>query len=100
MVVEATYGTSSHEKRNSREQRLVDKVRSIVARGGRCLMPVVALGRAQVCCHRTAAASSIDGSVGVVRTPQRSLLTNVGIPKGRKRCKQSGRCAADRWDAS
>lgn len=51
VVVEATYGTSSHEKRNSREQRLVDKVRSIVARGGRCLMPVVALGRAQVCSH-------------------------------------------------
>ncbi len=54
MVVEATYGTSSHERRGSREQRLVDKVRSIVARGGRCLMPVVALGRAQVPAPRRA----------------------------------------------
>jgi cleavage and polyadenylation specificity factor subunit 3 len=48
VVVEATYGVNRHEERKEREARLVSKVRHIVDRGGRCLMPVVALGRAQV----------------------------------------------------
>lgn len=47
LVVEATYGVNRHEERKEREARLVSKVRHIVDRGGRCLMPVVALGRAQ-----------------------------------------------------
>ncbi len=48
VVVEATYGVNRHEERVTREQRLVSTVRGIVSRGGRVLMPVVALGRAQV----------------------------------------------------
>ncbi len=50
MVVEATYGVSKHLPRDEREKRFVDKVRAILARGGRVLLPVVALGRAQVGC--------------------------------------------------
>jgi cleavage and polyadenylation specificity factor subunit 3 len=46
VVVEATYGVSRHLPR---EERFVSKIRQIVTRGGRCLLPVVALGRAQVC---------------------------------------------------
>lgn len=48
VIVESTYGVSRHEERLTREARLTSKVREIIARGGRVLMPVVALGRAQV----------------------------------------------------
>ncbi len=48
VVVEATYGVSRHLPREGREQRFVNMIRAVVQRGGRCLLPVVALGRAQV----------------------------------------------------
>mmetsp|Transcript_56 Transcript_56/g.178 ORF Transcript_56/g.178 Transcript_56/m.178 type:complete len:612 (-) Transcript_56:1110-2945(-) len=47
LIVESTYGVSNHSSRQEREKRFVDKVTSILYRGGRCLLPVVALGRAQ-----------------------------------------------------
>ena len=47
VIVEATYGVSLHEDRPVREARLTTRVREILSRGGRVLMPVVALGRAQ-----------------------------------------------------
>ena len=47
LIVEATYGVSRHVPRHEREARFLAKVREILARGGRVLLPVVALGRAQ-----------------------------------------------------
>ena len=47
MIVEATYGVSRHLPREGREQRFVSMIRAVVQRGGRCLVPIVALGRAQ-----------------------------------------------------
>uniref|UniRef100_A0A914Y1J2 Cleavage and polyadenylation specificity factor subunit 3 n=1 Tax=Panagrolaimus superbus TaxID=310955 RepID=A0A914Y1J2_9BILA len=47
LISESTYGTQSHESREVREQRFTDTVKEIVSRGGRCLIPVFALGRAQ-----------------------------------------------------
>ena len=47
LIVEATYGLQLHETREVREQRFCATVHSIVARGGRCLIPVFALGRSQ-----------------------------------------------------
>ena len=47
MIVEATYGVSKHLPREDREQRFLKKVRQALGRGGRVLLPVVALGRAQ-----------------------------------------------------
>lgn len=47
LVCEATYGVHSHQPRLEREKRFTDLVHEIVARGGRCLIPVFALGRAQ-----------------------------------------------------
>eukprot|EP00192_Tetraselmis_astigmatica_P006958 CAMPEP_0117682844 /NCGR_PEP_ID=MMETSP0804-20121206/19958_1 /TAXON_ID=1074897 /ORGANISM="Tetraselmis astigmatica, Strain CCMP880" /LENGTH=721 /DNA_ID=CAMNT_0005493147 /DNA_START=103 /DNA_END=2265 /DNA_ORIENTATION=- len=47
VIVESTYGVASHSAREEREQRFVQMVRSVVERGGRVLLPVVALGRAQ-----------------------------------------------------
>ena len=46
-MIESTYGVSIHEPRESRENRFTSIVQSIVTRGGRCLIPVFALGRAQ-----------------------------------------------------
>ncbi|KAH9639047.1 hypothetical protein HF086_003578 [Spodoptera exigua] len=46
-VKESTYGTHIHEKREERESRFTGLVSEIVQRGGRCLIPVFALGRAQ-----------------------------------------------------
>lgn len=44
---ESTYGTHIHEKREEREARFTGLIHDIVNRGGRCLIPVFALGRAQ-----------------------------------------------------
>jgi cleavage and polyadenylation specificity factor subunit 3 len=44
---ESTYGTQLHESREQRERRFTTLVHDIVARGGRCLIPAFALGRAQ-----------------------------------------------------
>ncbi|OZJ05276.1 hypothetical protein BZG36_01937 [Bifiguratus adelaidae] len=47
LITESTYGVQSHEPRIAKENRFTALVKSIVTRGGRCLMPVYALGRSQ-----------------------------------------------------
>lgn len=47
LMIESTYGTHIHEKREEREARFTGIVYDTVMRGGRCLIPVFALGRAQ-----------------------------------------------------
>lgn len=47
LIIESTYGTHIHEPREEREARFTGLVQDIVNRGGRCLIPVFALGRAQ-----------------------------------------------------
>lgn len=47
LITESTYGISSHIPRPERETALMRSITSILNRGGRVLMPVFALGRAQ-----------------------------------------------------
>lgn len=47
LIVESTYGVQEHEGRRIREKRFTDRVARVVRQGGRVLMPVFALGRAQ-----------------------------------------------------
>ncbi|CAI4229498.1 unnamed protein product [Auanema sp. JU1783] len=47
LISESTYGTQIHEDRDEREKRFTQMVHEIVGRGGRCLIPAFALGRAQ-----------------------------------------------------
>ncbi|KAH8292086.1 hypothetical protein KR054_004588, partial [Drosophila jambulina] len=47
LITESTYGTHIHEKREDRENRFTSLVQKTVQQGGRCLIPVFALGRAQ-----------------------------------------------------
>lgn len=47
LIVESTYGVQVHEPRPERERRFTGGIHDIVRRGGRCLIPVFALGRAQ-----------------------------------------------------
>ncbi|CAB4255864.1 similar to Saccharomyces cerevisiae YOR179C SYC1 Subunit of the APT subcomplex of cleavage and polyadenylation factor [Maudiozyma barnettii] len=47
LIVESTFGTATHEPRLNREKKLTQIIHSTVAKGGRVLMPVFALGRAQ-----------------------------------------------------
>lgn len=47
LITESTYGVQCHLPRNERETRFTRIVSNIVERGGRCLLPVFALGRAQ-----------------------------------------------------
>ncbi|KAJ3123144.1 Cleavage and polyadenylation specificity factor subunit 3 [Nowakowskiella sp. JEL0407] len=47
LICESTYGVQSHEPRLDREARFTRWVHDIVARGGRCLIPVFALGWTQ-----------------------------------------------------
>ncbi|KAI1084022.1 beta-lactamase-like protein [Whalleya microplaca] len=47
LITESTYGVSTHVPRVEREQALMKSITNILNRGGRVLMPVFALGRAQ-----------------------------------------------------
>jgi cleavage and polyadenylation specificity factor subunit 3 len=47
LIVEATYGVQSLPPVALREKRFTELVHSTLKRGGRCLIPVFALGRAQ-----------------------------------------------------
>lgn len=47
LITESTYGTASHQPRLEKEARLLNIIHSTIRNGGRVLMPVFALGRAQ-----------------------------------------------------
>ncbi|OAG31342.1 cleavage and polyadenylation specificity factor subunit 3 [Nematocida displodere] len=47
LVSESTYGVQCHQSKEERESRFTTGVSEIVKRGGKCLLPVFALGRAQ-----------------------------------------------------
>ncbi|GMH61936.1 hypothetical protein TL16_g03370, partial [Triparma laevis f. inornata] len=47
LIIEATYGVQVHPTREEREARFTGTVDRVVSGGGRCLIPVFALGRAQ-----------------------------------------------------
>lgn len=47
LITESTYGTGVHEPRPEKESRLTKLIHSTLDKGGRCLMPVFSLGRAQ-----------------------------------------------------
>lgn len=47
LITESTYGVQCHLPRVERESRFTSIVSNVVQRGGRCLLPVFALGRAQ-----------------------------------------------------
>ena len=47
LVLESTYGARLHSRRANEEARLVAQVRAVLERGGHCLIPAFALGRAQ-----------------------------------------------------
>jgi len=47
LICESTFGVQVHASRAEREARFTGTVERIVSRGGRCLIPVFALGRAQ-----------------------------------------------------
>lgn len=47
LVTESTYGTGIHMERTEKEARLTSLIHSTINKGGRCLLPVFSLGRAQ-----------------------------------------------------
>jgi cleavage and polyadenylation specificity factor subunit 3 len=47
LIVESTYGVAKHEARETREKNFIKYVTNILEKGGKCLMPVFALGRSQ-----------------------------------------------------
>ncbi|KAF4123870.1 cleavage and polyadenylation specificity factor subunit 3 [Geosmithia morbida] len=47
LITESTYGIASHVPRVEREQALMKTITGVLNRGGRALLPVFALGRAQ-----------------------------------------------------
>ncbi|KAI5171392.1 cleavage and polyadenylation specificity factor subunit 3 [Nematocida sp. LUAm3] len=47
LLSESTYGVQCHQSKEERESRFTAGVSEIVKRGGKCLLPVFALGRAQ-----------------------------------------------------
>lgn len=47
LIMESTHGLARIESRVDREYRFIDNVTKIIKRGGRCLIPIFALGRAQ-----------------------------------------------------
>lgn len=47
LITESTFGTATHEPRLEKEARMMKIIHSTILKGGRILMPVFALGRAQ-----------------------------------------------------
>ena len=47
LIVESTFGVQLHDPQEVRERRFTQKIHEIIKRGGRCLIPVFALGRSQ-----------------------------------------------------
>lgn len=47
LITESTFGTATHEPRLEKETRMMKNIHSTILKGGRILMPVFALGRAQ-----------------------------------------------------
>ena len=47
LIAESTFGTATHEPRLDKENRMMKHIHSTILKGGRVLMPVFALGRAQ-----------------------------------------------------
>ncbi|KAI8888611.1 Metallo-hydrolase/oxidoreductase [Backusella circina FSU 941] len=47
LITESTYGVRNHEPLVDREERLTTLIKNIVTRGGKCLLPVFALGNSQ-----------------------------------------------------
>lgn len=47
LITESTFGTATHIPRIERELKLTKMIHSTIQQGGRCLLPVFALGRAQ-----------------------------------------------------
>eukprot|EP00879_Flechtneria_rotunda_P030549 GHRR01033195.1.p1 GENE.GHRR01033195.1~~GHRR01033195.1.p1 ORF type:complete len:643 (+),score=196.64 GHRR01033195.1:256-2184(+) len=47
VIVESTYGTQLHGPREARERLFTDRIAATVRQGGRVLVPIVAIGRAQ-----------------------------------------------------
>lgn len=47
LIVESTYGKNVHEPRQTREDKFKYRVHDIINKGGKCLLPCFALGRAQ-----------------------------------------------------
>ncbi|WP_129633556.1 MBL fold metallo-hydrolase [Candidatus Oscillochloris fontis] len=47
LVLESTYGARLHPNRAVEERKLAEAVGAVIARGGHCLIPAFALGRAQ-----------------------------------------------------
>lgn len=47
LITESTYGTGIHQQRLEKEARLMRLIHGTINKGGRCLLPVFALGRAQ-----------------------------------------------------
>lgn len=50
LITEATYATTLRDSRRARERSFLERVHEAVARGGKVLVPVFALGRAQELC--------------------------------------------------
>ncbi|EST07447.1 RNA-metabolising metallo-beta-lactamase [Kalmanozyma brasiliensis GHG001] len=47
LICESTYGTQTHEPRLDKEHRFTSQIHHVIKRGGRVLLPVFVLGRAQ-----------------------------------------------------
>ena len=77
VIVEATYGVSRHLPREEREERFCGRIREILSRGGRVLLPVVALGRAQV---PPALHAVLHGTYGRQGVPSQSVPGCLMMP--------------------
>ena len=47
LIVESTYGIHQHEDKEEREKNFIRYIDEVISRGGKCLLPVFATGRAQ-----------------------------------------------------
>jgi Cft2 family RNA processing exonuclease len=98
LVLESTYGNRLHASRAGEETRLLATIQEVIGRGGHCLIPAFALGRAQEVLLILAAARSkglLDAPVwvdGLVRAVCGVYATQgaAGSPRLRKAIERQG----------
>ncbi len=84
LLTETTYGTTVRDSKRSRERDFLKQVHTTIKRGGKVLIPVFALGRAQVCYSETMRGRSCAycwRRTGGGRTSRRRSISRADSPR-------------------
>ena len=76
LITESTYGTKNHKPRNQEKENLIKSVEDVIKSGGKVLLPVLSIGRAQeilMVLRRFAPKIALDG---MAQKATKTILSN------------------------